>query len=105
MIENLQENIVYYDAECKLCHQLMQSVKKQDEGKKFAFMPLQKSTFENLNSLIYIKNGKTFYKSDAAIKIVEEIKSWKFIAFILKIFPRFLRNIVYNIIAKFRHRM
>jgi predicted DCC family thiol-disulfide oxidoreductase YuxK len=56
-------------------------------------------------SVIFIKDGIVFYKSDAVIEIAKLIKGWPHIFKYAGLFPKFLRDGVYNLIAKNRYSL
>jgi len=60
---------------------------------------------ENLKTIILIENRKYYTKTTAALRISKHLKGfWKF-AYIFIIIPPFIRDIVYNIIAKYRYKL
>ena len=77
------------------------------------FTPLQGETakklypngeLEKFDSIAFLQNGKLYYKSTAAIKVCITVGGiWKLTS-ILYIFPRFIRDFVYDFIAKRRYK-
>jgi len=60
---------------------------------------------DHLDTFIYIRAGKCLRKSTAALEILKEIGGgWKLL-YILKIIPLFLRDWVYDRIARSRYRI
>jgi predicted DCC family thiol-disulfide oxidoreductase YuxK len=59
---------------------------------------------ENLKNIVYFENGDVLTKSNAALKIASHLTgSWK----LLKlgcVFPEFMRNRIYDLIAKHRYK-
>lgn len=60
---------------------------------------------DDRKSIILIKDGIVFYKSDAIIEIAKQLTGWPQIFKYSSLFPRFLRNGIYNIIAKNRYHL
>jgi predicted DCC family thiol-disulfide oxidoreductase YuxK len=60
------------------------------------------SLYKN-NSIIFIHNSILYYRSDAVIKILNEIKYNKIIVGILKLIPKFIRDAGYNFISNRRY--
>ena len=59
----------------------------------------------NLNSIVYIKDEKYFLKSSAILYTLRDLGGvWKFF-FILIVIPKFIRDFLYNLIAKSRYRI
>lgn len=110
-----QEKIILFDGVCNLCNSSVQFIIERDTENKFKFASLQSefgqeflqshnfptSEFE---SIILLDNNKFYTKSDAALKIGKELKGMKFISSALWIFPKFIRDFFYSIIAKNRYK-
>jgi predicted DCC family thiol-disulfide oxidoreductase YuxK len=109
--------VILFDGICNLCNGFVQFVIERDNEGKFKFASLQ-SDFaadllakknphfdkENLQSVILIKNDKIITKSDAAIEIGKQLGGlWK-ASGLLYIFPKFIRNMVYDLVAKYRYK-
>ena len=86
-----------------------------DPKKKFLFAPLQSDlakeiltkSGENpdaLDTIKLIRNGKVYKRSRAALEISKELNGLWPLCYIAIIVPGFLRDIVYNIIAKNRYK-
>ncbi len=88
---------------------------RQDRKKIFRFAPLQKNfgqqflkehhlPTDHFESFYLLQNGKTFSKSNASLKIWGRLPwYWKWTQ-VFWIFPRFIRDFFYNIIARNRYR-
>jgi predicted DCC family thiol-disulfide oxidoreductase YuxK len=106
--------VILFDGVCNLCSGSVQFILKQDKENKFQFASLQ-SAFgqkiltqfnlppDNFNSFILFQDGKIFTRSTAALKMFSQLNGWKWIK-IFGIIPEFLRNAVYNVIAKNRYK-
>ena len=107
--------IVFFDGFCNLCSWSVQFIIKRDSKDYFRFASLQSeiaieilSTFsisESFDkSVVLIENQKIYFKSDAALRIARRLnKYWKYLYYLIY-FPRFIRNFVYDLIAKNRFR-
>lgn len=59
---------------------------------------------EKMDSVILIEKNKVYYKSGAALRIAKKCKGlWK-LGFIFIIVPPFIRNAVYDIVARNRYK-
>jgi predicted DCC family thiol-disulfide oxidoreductase YuxK len=105
--------IIFFDGVCGLCDGFVNFILKIDKEKKFMFSPLQ-SDFAHLNlsqeytddlkTLVLMKDGKLYLKSWAIIHILLEIGGiWK-IVLIGRLFPRFLLDTLYDLVAKYRYK-
>lgn len=109
------ESVVLFDGVCNLCSGAVQFVIKRDPSARFQFASLQSDygrqqlarlglNAESLYSIILIQDGKFYQRSDAALEIARKLSGgWPFM-YGLKILPRFLRDAVYNFIARYRYR-
>ncbi len=110
-VDNL--NIVFFDGFCILCSKFINFLLKKDKNKRLYYASQQsgfgkkiikKFLSENGNdAVVFIKSGKVYIKSSAVIRILGELGvSWK-ISLALFIIPPFLRNLIYDWIAKKRY--
>ncbi len=111
------EKIILFDGICIFCNSFVKFVTKHDHKKTFQFASLQSKNAEklsmrynfsieqkNLSSVIFIKNGKVFKKSTAAILILAELGGlWNLILASL-IIPQKLRNLFYDFFGRNRYR-
>jgi predicted DCC family thiol-disulfide oxidoreductase YuxK len=110
-----QQPIILFDGVCNLCSSSVKFVIKHDPQHHFRFASLQ-SDFgqsvlnkfnlptESLQSFILLDNNKIDTASTAALKVVKQLnKGWSLLyAFI--IVPPFIRNLVYQLIARNRYK-
>lgn len=110
------DNIVLFDGVCNLCNSLVKFIIRYDAGRKIKFAPLQSDIAAELlgntvagsfdaDSVVYISGERYFTKSAAILHILKDMgRAWKmFYGFI--IIPRFIRDFVYDIIARNRYRV
>ena len=108
-------NIILFDGVCNLCSSTVSFLIKYDKNNIFKFAASQTNAGENIinqynilnegKSVIFIKDGIVFYKSDAVIEIAKQIKGWPHIFKYACLFPKFLRDSVYDLIAKNRYSL
>jgi predicted DCC family thiol-disulfide oxidoreductase YuxK len=104
---------VLYDGTCNFCISIAGFIRKRDKRGSFRFIPLQSEEGKALisltglpekdrNTAIYLTGNKTYIRSTAVLRILKDLGGfWKiFFAFI--IVPRFIRDFVYKIIARYR---
>ncbi len=103
--------VIFFDGVCNLCNSSIQFVIRQDKKRVFRFAPLQSKVASVLlknhdvvDSVILLKGEKVFIKSDAAFEIIKEFHFFWKLLLIFKIFPKFIRNSVYDFIAKNRYK-
>jgi predicted DCC family thiol-disulfide oxidoreductase YuxK len=108
-------NIILFDGVCNLCSSTVSFLIKYDKNNIFKFAASQTNAGENIirqytilnegKSVIFIKDGIVFYKSDAVIEIAKLIKGWPHIFKYVSLFPKFFRDGLYNLIAKNRYSL
>ena len=109
-------NIVFYDGVCRLCNVLVVWLIKRDRLKKLHFMSLQSPkaisylksvnvNALNLDSIIYTKSGHVYKKSAAVLCVLAELGGLWRLSCVFWVIPCFIRNLVYDLIAKFRYRI
>lgn len=85
---------VYYDKSCNFCKS---SIKPFKKNKDLDFYEaISKKT------IIVEHNNRTYIKSDA---IIELLKTKNKVFVMLKIVPQFIRDWVYDLIARNRHKL
>jgi len=111
----LDKPVVLFDGVCNLCSSSVIFIIKRDRGSKIKFASLQSEFGQEqmkrfklpaslLNSVLLIKNGKLYQRSNAALEIASMLDGLWPLFFIFKIVPRFFRDIIYDWIAKNRYR-
>ena len=108
-----QHYIVIFDGLCNLCNGAVQFIIRHDTKNKFVFASLQSEVAQklvneiqvksSLESIVLIKGHKHFEKSDAVLEIAKNLSGLWPMVYGFKIIPRFLRDILYNWIAKNRY--
>jgi predicted DCC family thiol-disulfide oxidoreductase YuxK len=106
-------NIILFDGVCNLCNNFVPFLIKFDKNNIFHFAAMQTKAGENImqeyrvlndrKSIILIKEEVVLYKSDAIIEIARQITGWPSILKYGFLFPKFLRDGIYDLIAKNRY--
>jgi len=106
-------NIILFDGVCNLCNNFVSFLIKHDKNNVFKFAASQTEAGVNIISLyslsgmeksvVLIKNEIVFYKSDAIIEIAKNMTGWPQIFKYGFLVPKFIRDGIYNVIAKNRY--
>lgn len=107
--------VILFDGVCNLCNGAVQFVIRHDRTGIFKFASLQSESGQQLlkkydlpltdfNSFALIQNGVAFTRSTAALKVARLLKGPISLLYGFIIVPAFIRNAVYNLIAKNRFR-
>jgi predicted DCC family thiol-disulfide oxidoreductase YuxK len=107
-------SVIFFDGECGLCNRFVDFVIRRDKHGVYRFAPLQgiaattmlpPSVLAELNTMALKTGDKILYRSDAGLQILVGLGGgWKMLA-ALKIFPRFVRDAVYELVSKYRYRI
>ncbi len=116
-------NVVFFDGVCVLCHRSMRFLLRRNRRGALHFAPLQGETFAaltdsitlepgldgGLDSIVYVRghdadDPDVFVRSDAWLAILRDLGGIWSIASWARAVPRFLRDPVYDWIARNRYR-
>lgn len=115
---NELSNIILFDGVCNFCNKWVDIMLTLDTGKKFKFCALQSpkgkellqeigKDADDISTVVLIKSiGKreAYYKSDAVLKVVEQLGLPLFVASAVgSTIPLSIRNGMYNEVAKNRY--
>lgn len=115
---NLPKNkkLILFDGVCNLCNSSVQYVIKHDKKNRFMFTALQSKvgkeiinqfqidTYKTDSILLYSPDQGIDYKSTAALKIAYFLGFPNSLISVFIIIPPFIRNRVYDYIAKNRYK-
>ncbi|MCD9562713.1 DCC1-like thiol-disulfide oxidoreductase family protein [Tenacibaculum maritimum] len=112
----LNKKIILFDGICNLCNNAVIKVIQYDKADAFVFASLQSDTGKfiidkigintiEIDSIILYEPAISYdIKSTAILKIMNEFGGWWKVTSLLWIFPEFIRNMVYDFIAKRRYK-
>lgn len=108
--------ILYFDGVCNLCNTAVQWVIKRDKQKQFRFASLQSEVGQSMlvsyfpeksmipDSVLLEIDGRLYAKSSAAIKLLQMLGGVYKLSVIAWAVPRFIRDAVYDFIARNRYK-
>lgn len=105
--------IVYFDGVCAMCNGFINFLISEDKNNTLRYAPLQGSTaktnveshyLNNLNTVIYQENGKTYSEIDAILKAVTSLGGIWRLAGIFRIIPKIISNAIYKFISSNRYK-
>ena len=111
----LNEHIVLFDGVCVFCNKSVNFIIRHDRRDLFRFAPLQSEIGKTLvaqygldpaclDSVVLIENGRAYVKTSAALHICRNLDRMWPLMFGFIIMPAFIRDVAYDIIAKYRYR-
>lgn len=108
--------IIIFDGICRFCNGSVKFIIKRDPKGVFAFAPLQSDVAKqlieahclsepNADSILLIKNGTCYLRSDAALEIAKNLAGLWPVFGIFKLIPRPIRDFAYDLIAQNRYKL
>jgi len=108
--------IVLFDGVCNFCNGWVNRLLRWDSRRVLRFAALQSEAGQHLleqygleknsfSSFVLIDQGKAYLRSSAALKLLPYLPAWVQPARVLWLVPAFLRDGVYNLIARNRYRL
>jgi predicted DCC family thiol-disulfide oxidoreductase YuxK len=111
-----ERQIIFYDGDCGFCNSSVQFILNKRK-KVYYFSALQsdfaKKKIEEeagktieMNTLYFLDQGELFEKSTAILRVSKGLKgAYPLLFYVGIIFPRFIRDAVYDFIARRRHKI
>jgi predicted DCC family thiol-disulfide oxidoreductase YuxK len=110
-----KHKIILFDGVCNLCNDSVKVVIKHDKKDIFRFSAIQSAVgvqmaseygidISKTDSILLIDKDKIYAKSTAALKIARHLSGGYPLLYGFMIVPNFIRNWVYDIIAKNRYK-
>ena len=108
-------HIILFDGVCNLCNKSVQRVLKNDKKNIFKLAALQSQVGQqllqkynlplvNFGSFVLLQNDKIYLKSTAALLVAKQLSGPIKLLYGFMIVPVFIRNFLYDIIAKNRYK-
>ncbi len=115
-ILHFMTRIILFDGFCNLCNGSVRFIFKRDTRGLFRFTPIQSKNGQKLlnefnisspktDSLVYIRENTYFLRSDAILEILKDMGGIWRISYGLIVIPKFIRDSIYDLIAKIRYRV
>lgn len=116
MTTNEQREWIFYDGGCGVCHWAVAFVAERDAGQHFRFAPLFGETFGRLipdagsrdlpdSLIVYDRDGRLQLRSNGVVHILHRLGGgWGKLSRLLRLVPRPLRDLAYDLFARIRHR-
>ncbi|MDQ0638080.1 putative DCC family thiol-disulfide oxidoreductase YuxK [Pedobacter sp. W3I1] len=111
----MDQPVIFFDGVCNLCNASVQFVIAHDRKDQFKFTALQgdyarevlpkfNADSEKLNTILLLKDGKIYTKSSAALRVARKLNGLIPLLYAFLLVPKFIRDWVYDIIAKNRYQ-
>lgn len=111
----INQPVILFDGVCNYCNSIVNFIIRHDKQNRFVFAPLQSPTGQELlreyqlplndfNSFVLIDRQKALLRSSAALQVLRQLPWYWQWTQAFWIIPAFLRDAVYNLIARNRYR-
>lgn len=111
----MESKIILFDGVCNLCNGAINFIIKRNSKATLKFASLQSDTGKQLlkeynidplktDSIVLIDLNKAFLKSDAALHIAKDLDYAYPLLYSFMIIPAFIRNSIYDLIARNRYK-
>lgn len=108
--------IVIFDGDCAFCNKSVMLILKKDKTESIEVCSNQSEKGKELiqkhnitadinSTIIYILENKVYFKSTAALTISKKLKGGFPLIYLFIIVPKFMRDAVYDFIAKHRKKI
>ena len=108
-------DVILYDGVCMFCSHWIRFIAARDIERRFRFTAIQSAYGTRLAHALgidpndpdtnaVIHNGIAHYKSDGALTVLSLLPGWGWVR-VLRVLPGWLRDPVYNLIARNRYRI
>ena len=113
----MADSIIVFDGVCVLCSRWVDFVLRRDRHARYRFAAMQTASGRDLLiqhgidpddplSFLLLEGEQGYTDTDAIVRILRSFGSgWKFVALLVAVVPRFIRDPLYRWIARHRYRM
>ncbi len=108
------DQIILFDGVCNLCNSSVKFIIKRDSEGQFKFASLQSETGQtllrmhglnnDLSSFVLLEDDKVYLKSSAALRVCRKLDSAWPILSLFRFLPPFIRDFLYDFVAKNRYK-
>jgi predicted DCC family thiol-disulfide oxidoreductase YuxK len=109
------DDVILYDGVCVFCSRWIRFIASRDSDKRFRFTAIQSGYGTRLaqafgidpedpDTNAVIHGGAAYFKSDAALTVLSNLPGWGWVR-ASRLFPKPLRDAVYNLVARNRYRI
>jgi predicted DCC family thiol-disulfide oxidoreductase YuxK len=115
MKAGVDKPVILFDGVCNLCQGSVQFVLKHDTKQQFLYASLQSAIATELisafqctpsrtDSFVLIENGTMYTRSTAALRVCRRLNGGLPLLYSLMIIPAFIRDAVYDLVARNRYK-
>ena len=109
------QSFILFDGVCNFCNSAVNFTLKRNAKADIFFAPMQSAAGQKLlvqyhlpvsdmESFVFIENDKAYNRSTAALKVCRHLRGLWPLSYVFIIVPKFIRDGIYNWIAKNRYK-
>ncbi len=109
------DDVILFDGVCIFCSRWVRFVAARDTSARFRFTAIQSPYGTRLAQALgidaddpdtnaVVHGGVAYFKSDGALTVLSCLPGWSWVRVLLLV-PRFIRDAVYNVVARNRYRI
>ncbi len=109
------QSVILFDGVCNLCNGFVQFLIERDPKRRYRYASLQSETgqalmrsaglpADEINTVVLMEEGTAYTHSDVALRVARHMGGLWPLATVLYIVPKFLRDAIYNWVARNRYR-
>ena len=109
------DDVILYDGVCVFCSRWIRFIAARDVARRFRFTAIQSGYGTRLAQTLgidpddpdtnaVVHGGVAYFKSDGALMVLSHLPGWRWTSY-LRVVPKPLRDIVYNLVARNRYRI
>jgi predicted DCC family thiol-disulfide oxidoreductase YuxK len=110
-----QQPVILFDGICNFCNSAVNFTIKRDNKAIIQYAPLQSEKgrmflrqynlpVDEMKSFVFIEDGKVYTGSSASLRVCRYLRGFWPICYLFIIVPRFIRDGLYNFVAKNRYK-
>ena len=107
--------VILFDGVCNFCNSAVNFTLKRNTKANIRFAPMQSEAgqkllqqytlpVDDMQSFIFIENGIVYKQSTAGLKVCRHLRGFWPMCYVFMIVPKFIRDGIYNWIAKNRYK-
>jgi predicted DCC family thiol-disulfide oxidoreductase YuxK len=110
----VEHPIIFFDGVCNMCNRFVSLIIRADRKGVFRFAPLDGETARRLLpplpgdprqwSMLYLDERGLHEQSDASLQVYRRLGGWVWPLSLFRFVPRWLRDPVYRLVARYRYR-
>ncbi|MCC6697872.1 MAG: thiol-disulfide oxidoreductase DCC family protein [Candidatus Hydrogenedentes bacterium] len=111
----MEHPVILFDGVCNLCNSSVQFVIRHDRHGRFRFAALQSEAgkrllnrcgcgTDDMTSVVLVEDDRCYRESTAALRVLRDCDGLWRMLYVGIVIPRFLRDVLYRIVARNRYR-